>query len=61
MSEDDDFLVVGAYPPVGTFDECTTVEDRVRALKTIPKVPVPRKDPVYGSDGPLSEFWKKAK
>jgi uncharacterized protein YjlB len=37
------------------------VDDRPRALKTIPKVPVPRKDPVYGSGGSLSKLWKKAK
>jgi hypothetical protein len=34
----DDFLVVGAYPPAGTFDVCTTLEDRKKALVTIPKV-----------------------
>ena len=50
-----------AYPPTGTYDECTTIEDRSRALKTIPKVPVPRKDPVYGTGGPLSKLWKGAK
>jgi uncharacterized protein YjlB len=61
LSADDDFLVVGAYPPVGTYDECTTVEDRSRALKAIPRVGVPRKDPVYGSGGPLLKLWKKAK
>lgn len=61
LSADDDFLVVGAYPPTGTYDECTSVEDRPRALKTIPKVPVPRKDPVYGADGPLLKLWKKLK
>ena len=61
LSADDDFLVVGAYPAAGTYDECTTVDDRPRALKTIPKVPVPRKDPVYGSGGALSKLWKKAK
>ena len=55
------FLVVGAYPPAGIYDECTTVEDRPRALKTIPKVPMPRKDPVYGARGSLSQLWKKAK
>jgi uncharacterized protein YjlB len=54
LSADDDFLVVGAYPPAGT-----TVEDRPTALKTIPKVPQPRKDPVYGAGGPLSKLWKK--
>ena len=53
MSADDDFLVVGAYPPTGTYDECTTVEDRPRGLKTIPTVPPPRNDPVYGTGGPL--------
>ena len=50
-----------AYPPTGTYDECTIVEDRSRALKTIPKVPPPRKDPVYGTGGPLPKLWKKAK
>jgi uncharacterized protein YjlB len=59
LSADDDFLVVGAYPATGTYDECTAVEDRPRALKTIPKVPVPRKDPVYGAGGPLAKLWKR--
>ncbi len=53
-----DFLVIGAYPPAGTYDECTKPEQHARALKTIPKVPRPRKDPVYGSDGPLPGIWK---
>ena len=44
-----DFLVVGAYPPSGTYDECTKSEDHARALKTIPKVGRPGKDPVYSS------------
>src|SRR3954471_13768050 len=61
LSADDGFLVVGAYPPAGTYDECTSVEDRQRALKTIPKVTAPRRDPVYGTGGPLSKLWKKAK
>lgn len=52
---------MGSYPAAGTYDECTTVEDRPRALKTIPKLPVPRKDPVYGAGGSLSKLWKKVK
>src|SRR5690242_4383467 len=56
---DKDFLVVGAYPATGTYDECTTAEDHERALKTIPKVAPPRKDPVYGANGPLLRLWKK--
>lgn len=47
--------------PARTYDECTKVEDRPGALKTIPKVPVPRKDPVYGKSGPLAKLWKKQK
>ncbi|KRP91433.1 cupin [Bradyrhizobium pachyrhizi] len=61
LSAGDEFLVIGAYLPTGTYDECTSVEDRQRALKAIPKVSVPRKDPVYGAGGPLSKLWKKAK
>jgi uncharacterized protein YjlB len=56
-----DFLVVGAYPPSGTYDECTKSEDRARALKTIPKVGRPRKDPVYGTKGPLLSAWKPSR
>jgi uncharacterized protein YjlB len=53
-----DFLVVGAYPPAGTYNECMSLEDHARALKRIPKVGRPRRDPVYGSDGPLLEQWR---
>jgi uncharacterized protein YjlB len=52
-----DFLVIGAYPPKGTYDECTTSEERKASLKSIPKVRRPRKDPVYGGDGPLLKRW----
>ena len=53
-----DFLVVGAYPPSGTYDECTKSEEHAWALKTIPKVGRPRKDPVYGSKRPLLSACK---
>jgi uncharacterized protein YjlB len=56
-----DFLVVGAYPPAGTYDECTTSKEHSRALKTIPRVGRPRKDPVYGTKGPLMTVWKATK
>jgi uncharacterized protein YjlB len=58
LSASANFLVVGAYPPSGTYDECTKSEEHARALKTIPKVGRPRKDPVYGSKGPLLSSWK---
>jgi uncharacterized protein YjlB len=44
-----DFLVVGAYPAAGKYDESrASAEDHDRAIKTIPKAALPRKDPVYG-------------
>jgi uncharacterized protein YjlB len=55
----EDFLVVGAYPPSGTYDECTSVKDRKKALTAIPRVAHPRKDPVFGKDGPLMRAWRK--
>jgi uncharacterized protein YjlB len=61
LSADGDFLVVGAYPSAGTYDECTTIEDRPRALKSIPKVPPSRTDPAYGAAGPLPKLWKRAR
>jgi uncharacterized protein YjlB len=57
LSASDDFLVVGAYPPTGTYDLCTKSEDHSRAKLTIPKVPRPQTDPVYGPSGPLMELW----
>jgi uncharacterized protein YjlB len=59
LKASDDFLVVGAYPPTGTYDECTSVADRKEALISIPKTARPRKDPVYGKDGPLLQAWRK--
>lgn len=53
-----DFLVVGAYPPAGTYDECTgAADEHARALETIPRVARPRKDPAFGTDGALMRVW----
>ncbi|MER8951433.1 cupin [Mesorhizobium sp. M0833] len=59
LSASDDFLVVGAYPPSGTYDLCTTAADHAKAVVTILRVGRPRKDPVYGSKGPLLAAWQK--
>ncbi|ESZ77319.1 cupin [Mesorhizobium sp. L103C105A0] len=59
LSASDDFLVVGAYPPFGTYDECRSKDQHSDALATIPKVGRPRKDPAYGSQGPLLKSWKR--
>jgi uncharacterized protein YjlB len=54
-----DFLVVGAYPPSGTYDKCRgTKAEHERAMKTIPKVARPKKDPVYGRAGALADLWR---
>ena len=60
VSASKDFLVIGAYPATGTYDICrTSPDEHDRALKTVPKVPPPRKDPVYGKDGELLRLWKR--
>jgi uncharacterized protein YjlB len=59
LSASKDFLVIGAYPPTGKYDECTTSEDHERAITTIRKVTLPRKDPVYGTTGPLKANWRR--
>jgi uncharacterized protein YjlB len=47
-SASQDFLVVGAYPKAGTYDVFrTSPKGYVQALKTVPKVPPPRRDPIY--------------
>jgi uncharacterized protein YjlB len=62
LGASDDFLVVGAYPPSGTYDECRgSPAEHAQALQTIPKVALPRKDPVYGKKGPLLRLWAPAR
>ncbi len=51
------FLVVGAYPAGGTYDECTDTRERVEASKRIAKTRKPQADPVYGGGGPLKATW----
>ena len=59
LSASKDLLVVGAYPRAGEYDECeVSPDEHKRALQSIPAVPLPAKDPVYGSDGPLLDVWR---
>jgi uncharacterized protein YjlB len=55
------FLVVGAYPRTGTYDECTDTRDRQQAIKNIAKVRRPRSDPVYGKTDGLMKLWQAAR
>ena len=59
LSASADLLVVGAYPPFGTYDLCRSAEQHAEALRTIPQVPRPDKDPVHGGDGPLLKVWSE--
>jgi uncharacterized protein YjlB len=59
LSASRDFSVVGAYPP-GAEMEVTlpTAQNHRKALDTIPKVKLPKTDPVLGENGPLVRLWK---
>ena len=59
ISASSDFLVVGAYPPDGTYDECTDTRDRQKTPKDIARVRKPANDPVYGRKGPLGRLWSR--
>jgi uncharacterized protein YjlB len=51
--------VVGAYPPAGTYNLCRgSKAGHAKALTTIPNVPRPATDPVFGADGPLTALWR---
>jgi len=54
-----DFLVVGACPPSGKYDEWRPdAEQHEPSIKSVEKVKRPRKDPVFGAKGPLLKSWK---
>ncbi|MBD0416972.1 cupin [Tianweitania sp. Rool2] len=57
LEASNDFLVVGAYPPEGAYDECTSREDHARAVRSIQQAKKPATDPVYGANGPLIDLW----
>jgi len=59
LSLSPDLLVIGAYPPDGHYDLCRgTSAEHARAVATIPRVPVPQTDPLYGATGPLTRLWR---
>jgi uncharacterized protein YjlB len=54
-----DLMVIGAYPKSGKYDLCRgSKAERDKALETIPLVPLPDTDPVYGQKGPLLRLWR---
>lgn len=54
-----DLVVVGAYPPNGRFDLCLgSKAEYAKAIATIPEVPLPETDPVFGQHGALQQLWR---
>lgn len=59
MRESSDLVVIGAYPPTGRYDLCRGSQaEHAKALVTIPEVPRPATDPVFGPKGPLLDLWR---
>jgi uncharacterized protein YjlB len=57
-----DFSVVGAYPPGAKMQVTRPTPENYRmALKTVPDVPLPPSDPLFGGDGPLLRLWTSAR
>jgi uncharacterized protein YjlB len=57
---DPNLMVIGAYPAHGEYNLCRgSKSEHKAALKTIPLVPLPDADPVYGKNGPLKRLWRR--
>jgi uncharacterized protein YjlB len=55
-----DLLVIGAYPDGRPWDiRRGDPAERDEVLANIRAVPLPRADPVNGSNGPLTELWRE--
>jgi uncharacterized protein YjlB len=53
-----DLMVIGTYPKVGRYDLCRGSKgEHDKAVESIPKVPLPDADPVFGPQGPLLRLW----
>jgi len=59
LSKSADLMVIGAYPANGKYDLCRgSKAEHARALASIPQVPLPGADPVFGPQGPLVALWR---
>jgi uncharacterized protein YjlB len=58
LSASADLMVVGTYPRTGKYDlRRGSKGEHAKALETIPRVPLPDSDPVFGKQGPLVRLW----
>src|SRR5579863_437060 len=54
LTQSQELVVIGAYPASGKYDLCRgSKADHTKALASIPKVPLPASDPLFGPKGPL--------
>jgi len=59
LTQSPDLVVIGAYPPTGKYNLCLgSKAEHAKALVSIPKVPQPAADPVFGPEGPLMALWR---
>jgi len=59
LTQSPDLVVIGAYPPSGQYNLCRgSKAEHVQALASIPNVPCPASDPVFGPEGPLMDLWR---
>ncbi len=61
LEQSSDFRCVGAYP-VGQSPDMQYGKpgERPEVDKNIRSVPFPKKDPIFGKNGPLIEIWEKS-
>jgi len=53
-----DLMVIGCYPRTGRYDLCLgSKAEYAKAIASIPQVPVPDTDPVFGAHGALQQLW----
>jgi uncharacterized protein YjlB len=62
LNASEDFGVVGAYPDGRDWDLLRGLPgERPKADYNIAALPVPKKDPVYGVNGPLQQIWQSSR
>lgn len=61
LDQSPDFRCVGAYPAGQSPDmQYGKSSERPQADQNVRSLPLPKRDPVFGKEGPLLEIWKKA-
>jgi uncharacterized protein YjlB len=58
LSQSEDFLVVGAYPPAQKWDICKSAPSE-EATRRMASLPFPESDPVTGHAGALTKLWQR--